>query len=688
MNSKTEEPLLLNIQQASAFLAVKPNTIRLWAKSGKLKGLKVGTRGDWRFTKDELAKMIVIDKEKYTEIKKFLRQHAEAIREIAKQKHIVHLGTENVRVVKLDENKDEEIKIIKELAANLENLNKGTLMFERVGEKIAKKSVEKQLTLEEAVDGTIFLKQAFWERLHEEGFLHKLTVQDFYSFSHIITTYTDIVASKIAFAFHELYNIGEEKYQNLFNIIDEGFCIIEVLFNKKGDPIDYRFLETNKIFEQQTGLKDVIGKRMKKLAPTHEKSWFEIYGRVAKTGDSIRFENYATAMGRWFDVYATKVGEKHSHRVALLFKDITKRKTIEEELQNNKSQLEAVIQSIKDGIVITDEEGNFLFTNKAQATINKFKSIEQMHKKFIEYKNLYSFWDMDGRPVPFKEWPLTKILRGESVMNWVLRARRNDIAQEWYFSFSGEPIKDESGAIRMGVVVTRDITDQVMLENQKDAFIGIASHELKTPVTSLQTYTQILERRLHGSEDAKNTYLLTHINQQADRLSQLIDDLLNVNKIQSGKLDLQKERINLDKLITKVTVDYQYMLNTHQLIKKGEITQKINADPIKIEQILVNLISNAVKYSPNADKVIVEVKSDKKDVTVCIKDFGMGIAKKDQEKIFERFYRTAASEKTKVKGFGLGLYISAEIIKQHGGKIWVESSKGNGSTFYFTLPYS
>jgi len=132
--------------------------------------------------------------------------------------------------------------------------------------------------------------------------------------------------------------------------------------------------------------------------------------------------------------------------------------------------------------------------------------------------------------------------------------------------------------------------------------------------------------------------------------------------------------------------DFQSSVKTHQIIKEGKIKEQVFADQSRIEQVLVNLLTNAIKYSPGENKVNVRIDADKNNAVVSIQDFGFGITKKDQAKLFERFYRTSDKKEMKIAGFGLGLYIAAEIVKNHSGKIWVESTKNKGSTFYFTLP--
>ncbi len=236
------------------------------------------------------------------------------------------------------------------------------------------------------------------------------------------------------------------------------------------------------------------------------------------------------------------------------------------------------------------------------------------------------------------------------------------------------------------LLAIEDITDRRDIEQQKDLFIGIASHELKTPITTMKGYTQILEKRLVQRGDSKDMYLIQNINQQTDRLTSLVNDLLNTSKIQAGKLVLTKKSFDLNAVVKKAVVDFQFATDTHHIVKEGEIKDQVFGDQSRIEEVLTNLITNAIKYSPKAVKVVVRVGTDKNNAIVCVQDFGFGISKKDQAKVFERFYRTGDKDEMNVAGFGLGLYISAEIVKGHHGKIWIESTKGKGSKFYFTLP--
>ena len=224
------------------------------------------------------------------------------------------------------------------------------------------------------------------------------------------------------------------------------------------------------------------------------------------------------------------------------------------------------------------------------------------------------------------------------------------------------------------------------MEQQKDDFIGIASHELKTPVTSIKAYAEVLHETFLGSGDTASATLLEKLDVQVDRLIELIKALLDTSKIAEGKLILKPEQFKLNTLVKERTEDLQRLSNRHQLTmhSKEEIT--ITADRERIGQALTNLISNAIKYSPKGGNIDIALNQLNNEVQVSIKDEGIGISEGARSKVFDRFFREESVQKQNFSGMGLGLYVTAKIIFEHGGKIWVESIQGEGSIFYFTLP--
>ncbi|GAA4315781.1 hypothetical protein GCM10023115_26380 [Pontixanthobacter gangjinensis] len=220
------------------------------------------------------------------------------------------------------------------------------------------------------------------------------------------------------------------------------------------------------------------------------------------------------------------------------------------------------------------------------------------------------------------------------------------------------------------------------LSEKKDEFIALASHELKTPLTTIKGYLQILEKKV---EEPKSKLFLSKTLNQANRLNDLIDDLLNMSRIEAGKLEFNYEEFDLRQVLLDISETFDYSESSHRLITGlGEEPVIVTADKHRIEQVINNLLSNAVKYSPKADKVYLNLEHDEEKVTVLVKDEGLGLSQEQQKNVFNRFYR---AESTKgINGLGLGLYLTKQIIDAHRGCLEVKSEEGVGSEFYFSLP--
>lgn len=241
--------------------------------------------------------------------------------------------------------------------------------------------------------------------------------------------------------------------------------------------------------------------------------------------------------------------------------------------------------------------------------------------------------------------------------------------------------------ISITTMILASITsERERLSKVKDEFISIASHELKTPITTIKGYNQLLFEHLSKHPDKKAIYYSSKLNDLIGYLTRLIADFFDVSKIQAGKLDLQKEIFGMDELVKEAREDIQHLSNVHKIVLKGETKKQIFADRYRIRQVLINLLLNAIKFSPKANKINIFLSSSKREVKIEVQDYGIGISKKDLEKVFERFFQANTNIRQSVSGIGLGLYICSEIIKQHGGKIWANSIKGKGSTFSFNIP--
>jgi len=247
------------------------------------------------------------------------------------------------------------------------------------------------------------------------------------------------------------------------------------------------------------------------------------------------------------------------------------------------------------------------------------------------------------------------------------------------------PLRNDAGDIILWVGTATDIEEQKREMEKKDEFIGIASHELKTPLTSLKGYIQLMASyKKEELPPVVKTYV-DKANISINKLQHLVNDLLDVSKIQAGRLEYRLGQVNIAELIKQCIENAAHIYATYNFVNKAQTTYFVNGNTERLEQVLMNLINNAVKYSQVNKDVIIETTQHNHSIRVSVKDFGIGLSDDEIARIFERFYRVE-DKKFMASGLGMGLYISAEIISAHNGKIGVESEPGEGSVFYFELP--
>ncbi len=340
--------------------------------------------------------------------------------------------------------------------------------------------------------------------------------------------------------------------------------------------------------------------------------------------------------------------------------------------------LAAIVESSDDAILSKDLDGVVTSWNPAAEKLYGYRRNE------IIGKDVQTLYPKD-RKDEFREI-MDIIKKGGRVEYFdTVRIRKDGARIE--VSASVSPILGPNGKIIGASSIARDITEKRELDRRKDEFISVASHELKTPVTIIKGFSQVVSNYLKKSEDSVLKGYFEKMEVNVDRLAILLDDLLDVSKIQSGSLKLEKERFDIDELIKEISSDMGNINAGHKILIKGRAGKKIYGDRFRIGQVLTNLLSNAMKYSPKNDKVFVKVKRVGNGVRVEVADFGIGISGRDQKKIFEKFFQAENKIRKSYSGLGLGLYISNEIVRRHGGRISVESIKGVGSTFAFYLPF-
>ena len=249
------------------------------------------------------------------------------------------------------------------------------------------------------------------------------------------------------------------------------------------------------------------------------------------------------------------------------------------------------------------------------------------------------------------------------------------------------PLKDKKGIHRGFTFILIDRSKEKEIDKRKDDFISTATHELKTPITSMRLFAEIVEKQTEERGDLIALESVRELNVQPDRLTALMNYLLDVAKIQQGRLELNKTFFDVNQFIEGIILMVKSISKDRTIsFTKNKNNKEIYADKERIGQVLTNLISNAVKYSDKENEIIVKSTYNKNNIIICVQDFGSGIPKAEQKLIFNRFYRANSAIGQHISGIGLGLYVAMQIVKAHNGKIWVESTENKGSTFYLSIP--
>jgi PAS domain S-box-containing protein len=275
-----------------------------------------------------------------------------------------------------------------------------------------------------------------------------------------------------------------------------------------------------------------------------------------------------------------------------------------------------------------------------------------------------------------------QFLKNGSSFDFKGRIHSKEVGLKW-IHFQGEAELDKLGNNSKIIGTIKDITMDKLLERQKDDFISVASHELKTPVTSLNASLQLLNKMVKNTGD-KLPQLVSQANKSMTKISTLIEDLLSATSISEGQMHLNKSTFLISQMIDDCC-NHILLPGKNSLKTYGDVGLKVHADPERIAQVIVNLVKNAIKYGPESDDIRIDVEKVNGMAKISVTDEGPGIPSEKIPHLFDRFYRVD-KDGSRTSGMGLGLYISAEIIKRHGGEIGADSEKGKGSTFWFTLP--
>lgn len=490
----------------------------------------------------------------------------------------------------------------------------------------------------------------------------------------------------------------EEYLESIVDTIRESLLILDK--NHRIITANKTFYEQFKVSENETidriiydlgnGQWNIpaLKKLLEEILPTHNPfNDFRVKHKFPNIGEKVMLLNarQIKAKGKWKDRILiaiediTRLDQDRLEKEAGIERerDITsalKRSQEESDLQQR--MYEAVTSSTLDLIYVFDLNYRFTYANKA--LLEMWGTQDYVGKSLLELG--YEPWHAEMHEREIDQVVATKKpIRGEVPFNHATLGRRT-------YDYIFVPVFNAKKEVVAVAGTTRDITELRKLTQQKDEFLGIASHELKTPVTSIKAYGQVLQTIFQRKGDTTAVEQLQKMDAQINKLTSLIGDLLDVTKIQTGKIEFNEEEFDINELLNEITDEMQLTTEKHNLVTETKGRISVFGDRERIGQVISNLISNAIKYSPDSEEIIIMTEKDTKKVVLSVQDYGVGIPKDNQEKVFEQFFRVSGPRYITIPGLGLGLYISNEIIKRQGGKMWVKSLEGKGSTFYFSLP--
>jgi signal transduction histidine kinase/CheY-like chemotaxis protein len=493
-----------------------------------------------------------------------------------------------------------------------------------------------------------------------------------------------------------------QKYRSLFNSIDEGFCIAEVLYDPAGKPVDCKIRDINAAFKRHSPLK--VGDTVRDVLPEPEQSLFDMYGQVVATGEPIRIERYNPRLSRWFDVHVSRMGGENSRELAIVFTDITARKQTEEEIRRNQESLYNLVERAPFGVYIVDSSFRIAQINAdsqerafrnvkpavgrdfaeairilwpepiATEVIGHFRRTLETGEPYFSKDYIHPRADIEG--VEAYEWELHRMMLPDGEYGVVC------------YYYDSTKLREAEQAHAQA----RELLSEA--DRRKDEFLAMLAHELRNPLAAIRNAAQIL--RVKGGEDATLHSASEMLDRQVGQMVRLVDDLLDVSRITRGKIELRKERVELASVVNHAVEAVRPLFES----KGNELTvtmplQKIHldADPTRLSQVVGNLLNNACKFTKPGGRVKLAVEvvkggeSSGGEAVIRVTDNGAGIAADQLEHIFDLFVQADTSLEREHSGLGIGLTLVKNLVEMHDGKVVAQSQGiGDGSEFEVRLP--
>jgi signal transduction histidine kinase len=537
---------------------------------------------------------------------------------------------------------------------------------------------------------------------------------------------------------------AELRYRELFDSIDEGFCVIEMIFDDGDRPLDYRFLETNPAWEKHTGLRDAVGRTARELLPGLEEHWFRIYGEVARTGEPIRFEEGSEVMGRWFDVYAFRV-QRESRTIALLFSDVSEQRRSDAAIHRSAEQLGALtkaaveVQSagdLREILRITTEHAREIIgAHQAVASLTSEPhgtqavdavSLSDRYARWRGYETLaspdgsgiYRLVATTGAPMrltqeeleahpawrafgeradehpPLRGWLAAPLLASDGSSLGLIQ-----LSDRYEGDFTAG---DEALLVQLAhlasVAVENASLYRAELEARREAehanrakadFLAAMSHDLRTPLNAIGGYVDLLDLGVHGPVTDEQRGALARIAANQRHLLMLIHDILQFARVEAGQVQFELAPIQARELLRSVEPLVAPSATARRIaysVEECDPELHLLGDGERVRQIVLNLVTNAVKYTQEGGRVLVACAGAGDRVRVTVRDNGPGIPADRHVAIFDPFVQVHRRLDSPQEGVGLGLAISRDLARAMGGELEVESEEGAGTTFTLSLP--
>jgi len=616
---------LFDVHKAATFLDVSVTSIRRWAQQKKLNGVKLGVRGDWLFAKEDLLKMV--KENSVSSIATSLRERIkEQSMESQHSKKAITSATGNVRKavnVQADMGRTSSVSQ-KKIITQLDEFSH-TSRQEKIIKLKQAVTLTQEYTNEIIRELNVINEEVTITRDYADAIIR--TVR-----GPLLVLNKDLRIISANEAFYTAFRVAPSDTENRL-LYDLG--------NRQWNIPKLRLL-LEEILPEKNTIED-----------------FVVEHDFKDIGQKTMLLNARTL----------QQGPDKTSLILLAIEDITQTKQAS---QYARSLIEASL----DPLVTISPDGKITDVNEATIKVTGMLRQRLIGTDFSNY-----FTEPEKASEGYQQ-----VFKKGFVTDYPLTIRHADGKRLTDVLYNASLYKDDKNTVLGIFAAARDITERKQFEQQKDEFVSIASHELKTPVTSIKGYAQVLQNRFKKEGNTEAVRLLVRMDGQLNKLTSLIADLLDATKIEGGKLQFHEGYFDFKELVVEIVEEMQQTTTKHELTKKLAPPKTVYGDRDRIGQVITNFISNAIKYSPHTKEIMITTSEHTDSVTLSVQDFGIGIPKEKQGRVFDRFFRVSGLKQDTYAGLGLGLYIAGEIVKRHSGNIWVESNGKRGATFCFRLP--